>query len=80
MRPHIALAAVAAAPASRCRWPRAQRRAALAALRAAAALPQAWRIGSYSSLAHGARNESAAVDHDLRAQPVEQAAAGGGAR
>jgi exodeoxyribonuclease V beta subunit len=29
-------------------------------------IPPAWRIGSYSSLAHGARSENAAVDHDVR--------------
>ena len=31
-------------------------------------IPPAWRIGSYSSLAHGARSENAAADHDLRVQ------------
>jgi exodeoxyribonuclease V beta subunit len=29
-------------------------------------IPPAWRIGSYSSLAHGARSENAAADHDVR--------------
>ena len=38
-------------------------------------IPPGWRIGSYSSLVHGARRDGAAVDHDLRAdtQPVEDA-------
>jgi exodeoxyribonuclease V beta subunit len=38
----------------------------LAALAPPAHIPGAWWIGSYSSLAHGARHEGAAVDHDLR--------------
>ena len=39
----------------------------LAALPAPGRIPTAWRIGSYSSLAHGTQHEGAAVDHDLRA-------------
>jgi exodeoxyribonuclease V beta subunit len=39
----------------------------LAALPAPGRIPNAWRIGSYSSLAHGTQHEGAAVDHDLRA-------------
>jgi len=42
----------------------------LAALRLPRPLPAPWWIGSYSSLAHGARHEDAALDHDLRAQPA----------
>jgi type II secretory ATPase GspE/PulE/Tfp pilus assembly ATPase PilB-like protein len=33
---------------------------------APAILPRAWRLGSYSSLAYGARHEGSAVDHDAR--------------
>ena len=45
---------------------------ALAALPAPALMPGAWWIGSYSSLALGARHEGAAVDHDARVrQPAE---------
>ncbi|MCR5867196.1 exodeoxyribonuclease V subunit beta [Aquincola sp. J276] len=44
---------------------------ALVALPPPAVLPQAWWIGSYSSLASGARHEAAAIDHDLRAQPAD---------
>jgi len=29
-------------------------------------IPQGWRMASYSSLTHGARNEAGAADHDLR--------------
>jgi len=39
----------------------------LAALDPPDNIPKAWRIGSYSSLAHGTQHEGAAVDHDLRA-------------
>lgn len=42
--------------------------ASIAALPPPARLPAGWWIGSYSSLAHGARHEAAAVDHDLRAR------------
>ncbi len=38
----------------------------LAALPAPMMIPGAWWIGSYSSLAQGARHEAAAVDHDAR--------------
>ena len=38
-------------------------------------IPPAWRIGSYSSLAHGARSENAAADHDVRV-PRERCRAG----
>ena len=38
----------------------------LAALAPPRRIPAGWWIGSYSSLAHGARHEGAAVDHDLR--------------
>ncbi len=40
--------------------------AALAALDPPQRIPGGWWIGSYSSLAQGARHEAAAVDHDLR--------------
>ena len=40
----------------------------LAALPLPAAIPRAWWIGSYSALAHGARHDAAALDHDLRAE------------
>ena len=39
----------------------------LSALRLDRPPPTPWWIGSYSSLAHGARHEGAAVDHDQRA-------------
>ena len=39
----------------------------LAALPPPAAIPEGWRIGSYSSLSHGAAHENAASDHDARA-------------
>jgi exodeoxyribonuclease V beta subunit len=43
-------------------------------------IPPAWRIGSYSALAHGANHEQAAVDHDLRAAPTPDAAPAPAAR
>ena len=49
--------------------------AALAALDPPRPVPQAWWIGSYSSLAHGVRHEAAAVDHDLRARDRDRASA-----
>lgn len=42
----------------------------LAALDPPDSIPKAWRIGSYSSLAHGTPHEGATVDHDLRAGPT----------
>ncbi|UUX94246.1 exodeoxyribonuclease V subunit beta [Aquabacterium sp. J223] len=39
---------------------------AVQALPPPARLPGAWWLGSYSSLAHGARHEGAATDHDAR--------------
>ncbi len=42
----------------------------LAALPGPNRLPRPWRMGSYSSLSQGARQESAAVDHDRRLLPV----------
>ncbi len=42
----------------------------LAALPSPAQPPQAWRMGSYSSLMQGARHETAAVDHDRRLLPA----------
>ena len=49
----------------------------LAALPPPAHMPAAWWIGSYSALAHGARHDDAAVDHDLRvtAAPGDEAEA-----
>ncbi len=41
---------------------------ALSALPPPSRLPEAWRIGSFSSLQHGAEHEAAAADHDARAQ------------
>jgi exodeoxyribonuclease V beta subunit len=38
----------------------------LAALAPPAHIPRGWWVGSYSSLAHGARHDGAALDHDLR--------------
>ena len=38
-------------------------------------IPPAWRVGSYSSLAHGARSENAAADHDVRVPRVAAARA-----
>ena len=64
--PDIALSPLPTAPFA----PLAPQRPApdtLAALPAPGRIPHAWRIGSYSSLAHGAQHEGAAVDHDLRA-------------
>ena len=46
----------------------------VAALRLPRPLPPPWWIGSYSSLAHGARHEDAAVDHDLRVVPAQDGA------
>jgi exodeoxyribonuclease V beta subunit len=51
--------------------PAAASGAELAALPPPWPLPQAWWIGSYSSLAHGVRHEAAAVDHDQRARDRE---------
>lgn len=51
---------------------------ALAALPPPDAIPAGWRIGSYSSLAHGSRHDDAARDTDLRvedAPPPAEAAA-----
>jgi exodeoxyribonuclease V beta subunit len=45
----------------------------LYALRLDRPLPAPWWIGSYSSLAHGARHEGAAVDHDQRAPAPAEA-------
>ncbi len=42
-------------------------------------IPPAWRIGSYSSLAHGARSENAAADHDVRVASAAAARAQDGA-
>jgi len=39
---------------------------AVAAREPPARIRRGWRIGSYSSLAHGARSENAAADHDVR--------------
>ncbi len=50
--------------------PGARPRDRLAALSLPRPLPAPWWIGSYSSLAHGARHEDAAVDHDLRVLPA----------
>ena len=64
--PDIAVAPLPTAPGT----PLAPQRPApdtLAALPAPGRIPNAWRIGSYSSLAHGTQHEGAAVDHDLRA-------------
>ena len=44
---------------------------AVAALPPPAAIPAAWWIGSYSSLAQGARHEAAALDHDARVAAPE---------
>jgi len=56
--------------------PLAPRRAppdSLAALAPPHPLPLAWRIGSFSALAHGARHDESGVDHDRRV-PDEPAA------
>ncbi len=47
----------------------------LAALAPPAHIPAPWWIGSYTSLAHGARHEGAAVDHDLRSTATPGGAA-----
>ncbi|HYN59534.1 MAG TPA: exodeoxyribonuclease V subunit beta, partial [Rubrivivax sp.] len=47
---------------------------ALAALPAPAHIAPGWWIGSYSSLAHGARHDDAALDHDLRVDTPPDAA------
>lgn len=44
-----------------------------AALELGRPIPAAWRIGSYSALAHGATHEHSAVDHDLRSEPAGEA-------
>jgi len=46
---------------------------ALAALAPPRVLPQGWRIGSFSALAHGAAHDRSGVDHDLRAHDVAPA-------
>ena len=60
-------------PSPRCRPCRRRRSTlrlpapeAIAALAAPQHIAPAWWIGSYSALAHGARHEGAAIDHDLR--------------
>ena len=71
--PQVGLAVLPEAPARLAGTPPLPE--ALAALPPPARLPAAWWIGSYSSLAHGARHEAAAVDHDQRApQATEEAA------
>ncbi len=45
----------------------------VAARPAPASLPRAWRLGSYSSLAYGARHEASAVDHDSRQAQADAA-------
>jgi exodeoxyribonuclease V beta subunit len=47
----------------------------LSAVRLVRPLPPAWGIGSYSSLAHGARHDGAATDHDQRAPAATEAPA-----
>jgi exodeoxyribonuclease V beta subunit len=42
----------------------------LAALAPPHPLPQGWRIGSFSALAHGARHDGSGIDHDLRLLPA----------
>ena len=42
----------------------------LAARQPPARISSGWWIGSYSSLAHGARSEAAAADHDVRVQEL----------
>jgi len=63
--PHIRLDPLPTAPgvALAPQQPSAEQ---LAALAPPAHIPSAWWIGSYSALAHGAKHEGAAVDHDLR--------------
>lgn len=52
----------------------------LAALAPPRDVPAAWWVGSYSALAHGATHAQAALDHDLRAEPVLAAPAAVAAR
>lgn len=47
--------------------PEALQPEAIAARPAPAAIPSGWRRGSYSGLVRGAKHETAAIDHDLRA-------------
>ncbi len=71
-QPHVRLDPLPCGPARPLapQQPAAER---LAALPPPAHIPSAWWIGSYSSLAHGARHDAAAVDHDLRAEPATAA-------
>ena len=48
--------------------------ASVAALQPPRQIDAGWAIGSYSSLAQGARHEAAALDHDLRVRPHGTAA------
>ena len=76
--PHIALAPLPRDPGERL-TPEQPAAHLLAALPPPAHIPAGWRIGSYSSLAHGARHEAAAIDHDLRVPTAAPAATTDGA-
>ena len=73
--PQVALAPLPAGGAA-VLAPEASAADRLAALSLPRPLPAPWWIGSYSSLAHGARHDDAAVDHDLRVLPAISDAAG----
>ena len=68
--PHVALAPLPPSPTARGAGPLVLHSPSafplVAARVAPAILPRAWRLGSYSSLAYGARHEGSAVDHDAR--------------
>ncbi len=71
--PHVALEPLPREPGERL-TPLQPAGHMLAALPPPAHIPAGWRIGSYSSLAHGARHEAAAIDHDLRVRTAAPAA------
>ena len=72
--PHIGLQPLPAAPQAMLP-PQMLDLQRLAALPPPAHIGAGWWIGSYSSLAHGARHEGAALDHDAAAAAAPQAAA-----
>jgi exodeoxyribonuclease V beta subunit len=72
--PHIAIAELPQGPAQPVHLPSPSPEQ-LAAREPPRFIPPAWRVGSYSSLAHGAGSESAAADHDVRVPRIAVARA-----
>jgi exodeoxyribonuclease V beta subunit len=77
--PHLGVAPLPAGPWAALTAPHPEP-GMLDALPPPARIPSGWWIGSYSSLKHGATQEGAAADHDLRATAVAGAAPAGPAR